>query len=176
MFVSVPFLAEKIELVPIDSIEPHPANPNQGDQGAIGESIDTVGFYNVILVQRSSGRIIAGEHRWKALAERGAPEAPVVYLDVDDETAVRIMVADNEIPRRTSHPDDSALAALLVDLQQQTERGIVGTGFDTNALDLLLADLNAPRGFLPTDENPRLDELAPKPPVVCPECGATWTP
>lgn len=135
-------LAKAVEVVPVDSITPHPSNPNEGDQGAIGESIDAVGFYSTIYVQRSTNRILAGEHRWRALRERGGTEAPVVFLDVDDETALRILIADNEIPRRTSRADDSALAALLVDLQQQTERGIVGTGWDGSGLDLLLADLN----------------------------------
>lgn len=151
----VTFLAEQIEHVPIDSIEPHPANPNQGDVGAISESIDAVGgFYNVVFVQRATGRIIAGEHRWRTLHERGAQTAPVVYLDVDDATALRIMVGDNEIPRRTSHADEPRLAELLVDLAQQTEQGLAGTGFDGDGLDRLLADLVAPGHSSPSDAKP----------------------
>lgn len=136
-------MAETVEQVPIDAIHPHPDNPNQGDVGAISESIDAVGgFYNVVFVQRATGRIIAGEHRWRTLHARGAPVAPVIYLDVDDETALRILIADNELPRRTSHADEHRLAALLTDLAQQSERGLAGTGFDGDALDRLLADLN----------------------------------
>lgn len=138
---TVRFLAEQIEHVAIESIEPHPLNPNEGDVGAITESVDAVGFYSVVFVQASSRRIVAGESRWRSLLGRGATTAPVVFLDIDDETAVRIMVGDNEIPRRTSRPDDARLAVLLVDLSQQSAHGIAGTGFDLDGLDRLVADV-----------------------------------
>lgn len=140
----VPFLASEIVRVPIDSIAPHPANPNVGDVGSIGESIDQVGFYSTVYVQQSSGMILAGEHRWRALRDRGSVDVPVVFLDVDDETALRILIADNEIPRQHSYADDTRLAALLTDLATQTPRGLLGTGFDGDGLDRLLADLNTP--------------------------------
>lgn len=160
----VRFLAERIEHVPIDSIEPHPDNPNEGDVGAIEESVDAVGgFYNVIFVQQSSGRIIAGEHRWRTLQQRGSPTAPVVYLDVDDATALRIMIGDNEIPRRRSRPDERALAELLTDLAQQTSEGLAGTGFDGQALDDLVAFVAGP---------PDLDELARN--LGAPEMSDFW--
>ncbi len=129
-------------MVPLDELHDFPGNPNEGDVGAVGESVDEVGFYQVLFVQKSSNRILAGHTRRDTLRDKGETHAPVVYLDVDDEAATRILVGDNEIPRRTSRADDSALAALLVDLQQQTERGIVGTGWDGSDLDRLLADLS----------------------------------
>lgn len=142
--LDVQFLAEQIVRVPIDSIVPHPANPNVGDVGAIGESIDSVGFYSTVYVQQSSGMILAGEHRWRALRAKGSQDVPVVFLDVDDETALRILLADNEIPRQHSYADDSRLAALLTDLATQTPRGLFGTGFDGDGLDRLISGLNTP--------------------------------
>lgn len=139
----VALLAEKIELVPIDSIEPHPDNPNEGDVGEIASSIEAIGgFYQVIFVQRSTGRILAGEHRWRTLSAAGAPEAPVVFLDVDDATALRILIGDNEIPRRHSRPNEARLSELLLDLQQSSPIKLAGTGFDHEDLDRLLADLS----------------------------------
>lgn len=168
------FLAREIELVPIGSIEPHPENPNKGDPEKIGESIDEVGFYSVIYVQKSSRRIIAGEHRWRALTDRGADAAPVVFLDVDDETALRIMVGDNELPRRHSRADDEALASIL-DRLAASPAGLSGTGLDDEDLSRLLADLHAPESFAPTPgANPRLDQLADPEPTVCPKCGHAW--
>ena len=41
------------ESVPIDSITPHPENPNQGDRAAIAHSIETNGFYGFVICQRS---------------------------------------------------------------------------------------------------------------------------
>lgn len=136
-------LAETIERVPIESIQPHPANPNEGDVGAIDESVDALGgkFYQVIFVQRSTGNIIAGEHRWKTLRARGVTEAPVVFLDVDDAEAARIMVGDNEIPRRHSRAVPDRLTALLTDLaQQRPDVGLAGTGWDSSDLDRMITD------------------------------------
>ena len=65
-------LADGYELdpaVPLGDLRPHPKNPNQGDVGAIVESIETVGFYGTVTAQkprngRKHGRILAGEHRY----------------------------------------------------------------------------------------------------------------
>lgn len=161
--VGLRMLPEGLEFVEPDALQPHPANPNQGDVGAIGDSIDSVGFYSTIYAQRSTGRILAGEHRWLALKERGATAVPVIYLDVDDEDALRILIADNEIPRRTSHADDARLSALLTDLAQQTGRGLVGTGFDGDRLDALIADVSRP---LRLTKGPQDEERE-----RCGECG-----
>lgn len=148
------FLAQTIDNVPIDSIEPHPDNPNEGDVGAISESVDALdgAFYNIVFVQKSSGRIIAGEHRWRTLKARGSDVAPVVFLDVTDEQALRIMIGDNEIPRRRSRAREDLLGQLLVDLAQQSDAGLLGTGFDDADLDLLLAQAVAPHAFDPNAE------------------------
>lgn len=139
----VDLLAERVERVPIDELHPSDNNPNEGDVGAIDESVDAVGFYSVIFAQLSTKRIIAGEHRWRALKAKGSPVAPVVFLDVDDETADRIMVADNELPRETSRAIPDKLAALLTDLST-TDRGIAGTGHTDDSLDRLLRSLTPP--------------------------------
>lgn len=136
-------IARDIEIVASDSVTPHPDNPNEGDVGAIVESIEEVGFYEPILVQESSRRIISGEHRWRALTAMGRPEVPVTFIDVDDETALRILIGANEIARRGSRVDEQRLAKLLTDLAQQTDT-LAGTGFDMDALDSLLADLAMP--------------------------------
>lgn len=138
---AVRFLAEQIERVPLDSIHPHPDNPNEGDVGAIVESISENDFYETILVQRSTGRILSGEHRWRALGAMNADVAPVVYLDVDDEHALRILIGANEIPRRLSRTNDTVLAELLIRLSEDTTAGLLGTGFDGGDLDDLLNDL-----------------------------------
>jgi ParB-like chromosome segregation protein Spo0J len=88
------------ELVAVEALTPHPDNPNTGDVDAIEESMGEVGWYGVITAQRSTGRILAGEHRWKAAKARGASMVPVYWKDVDDIGALRIMIGDNEIARR----------------------------------------------------------------------------
>lgn len=90
---------QEYEMVPIDAIEPHPQNVNQGDVEAIVESIRHNRFYGAVTVQKSSNRIIAGKHRWLAAKKCGLNAVPVIWADVDDEEALRIMLADNRTTR-----------------------------------------------------------------------------
>lgn len=166
-------LAEEIVRVPIDSISPHPSNPNEGDVGAIVESVGAVGgFYQVIIVQRSTGLILAGEHRWRALRAAGSAVAPVVFLDVDDETAVRILVGDNEIPRRLSRARVDDLGRLLADLRDQSLAGLSGTGFDDASFSRLLDEIR--RSSAPP-EFPDAEAKASDTDHLCPRCGYQWS-
>ena len=157
------------ETVAIDAVRPHPSNPRQGDIGAIHQSIDANGFYGAVIAQKATGHILAGNHRWQAARQAGATEVPVTWVDVDDDHALRILLADNRTNDLASY-DDSALADVLKELQESTGT-LAGTGYDGDDLDDLLAELNP--NFLPTDEEPpRLDQKAP---VTCPECGHEFT-
>jgi DNA modification methylase len=102
--------------------------------------IEENGWYGVIVAQRSSGRILAGNHRWRAAKAAGMSELPVAYLDVDDDRAERILLADNRSNDLASY-DDHALADLLQTLTA-TDDGLLGTGYDGDDLDQLLRDLN----------------------------------
>jgi ParB-like chromosome segregation protein Spo0J len=165
-------LAREIELVPIDSVRPHPLNPNQGDVDAIGESADEVGFYQIIGVQRSSGLIVFGEHRWKLLVERGSPVAPVVFYDWDDAQTLKVLVGDNEIPRQHSRADDRALAHALQALGGPEEGALAGTGHDAESLRKLLAGLADPT---PPLAFPDAEALAGHIEHRCPSCGYSWS-
>jgi len=126
-------------LVPIDSVKQHPRNVNSGDIEAIADSILANGFYNPVIVQRSSGHIIAGNHRYAALLSLGATDVPAVSVDVDDERALRMMLADNrtsELSRRDEH----GLERLLSELSEGID-GLVGTGYEDDDLaDLIRAN------------------------------------
>ena len=170
-------LADGYELdpaVPVDQLRPHPDNPNQGDVGAIVESIETVGFYGVVTAQkprngRKLGRILAGEHRWLAAKAEGAESIPVNWLDVDDEESKRILLGDNQIARLASL-DMAAQAAMLTALAG-TDRGLAGTGTDGDDLDQLLNDL-ANQDIHPQPEPPPPDE-PPSEPITT--HGDIWT-
>lgn len=86
---------EAMESVALSSLKPHPKNPRQGDVGAIYESIEANGFYGAVVAQKSTGHVLAGNHRMLAAQHAGAGSVPVVWVDVDDETALRIPLADN---------------------------------------------------------------------------------
>jgi len=63
-------------VVPIDSIRPHPRNPNKGSVEVIRESLRIHGQYRTIVVQRSTGFVLAGNTTWRAAKEEGWTGAP----------------------------------------------------------------------------------------------------
>lgn len=124
------------ETIAIDALRPHPRNPREGDIGAIHQSIQTNGFYGTIIAQRSTGHILAGNHRWQAAQQSGATTIPVTWVDVDDDHALRILLADNRTNDLATY-DDNELASLLQQLYEQTGT-LQGTGYDTDDLDDLI--------------------------------------
>lgn len=160
------------EVVGVDQIQPHPRNARQGDVGAIHESIASNGFYGAVVAQRSTGYILAGNHRWMAACAAGASEIPVTWVDVDDDRALRILLADNRTNDIASY-DDNALADLLTELAQ-TPLGLDGTGFDGDALDELLADLGREDTTQSADPAPQIDRAAELQEVWGTERGQIW--
>lgn len=154
--------------VPIDSIHPHPENVNEGDVGAITESLDANGWYGAVLVQESSGRIIAGKHRWLSAKHQGRETVPVIFIDVDDDRARRIMLADNAITRKGR--DEARALANLLEALAATDDGLTGTGYDGDDLDQLLKELEAPLGGGP-GEFPDVDPDDMTFEHTCPKCG-----
>jgi|APHM01.1.fsa_nt_gi Predicted transcriptional regulators len=156
------------ERVHIDSIQPHPANPNDGDVASIAESIRQNGFYGRIVVRDSTGQILAGEHRWRAAQEVGLAEVPIERVECDDDTAMRILLADNRTAEKAERQDEP-LANLLEHLDTTTE-GLTGTGYDGGDLDDLLDELDPapPDDFDTFDEDIETD-------YCCPKCGYEWS-
>lgn len=139
---AVRFLKLEHTEVAIDSIKPHPENPRQGDVGAIAQSIDKHGFYGEVLVQRSTGFIIAGSHRWKALKAKGAKKAPAAIADLDDDEAKAIMLDDNRANDLATY-DDTVLTKLLQEFQ---DKGTLAdrTLYTGDDLDARLASARTP--------------------------------
>jgi ParB-like chromosome segregation protein Spo0J len=133
---------ENLQVVssPIDEIERHPDNANESDIQALTESIEISGFYAPVLVQASTGYILAGNHRWEVMKAAGEESIPVIFLDVDDIEAKRIMVADNKITRLGI--DDPTRLAQLLDAISESDEGLLGTGFDAAELQTLLDSLD----------------------------------
>lgn len=127
---------QEYELVPVAGLRPHPKNPRKGDTVAIADSIVHNGFYGAVVAQRSTGYILAGNHRHKAAADTGADEVPTIWVDCDDEQALRILLADNRTNDLAGY-DEKALAELLSGLDS-----LDGTGYDQAALDEFLAGID----------------------------------
>ncbi|MEV1168597.1 ParB/RepB/Spo0J family partition protein [Nonomuraea sp. NPDC049784] len=130
-------VSQAYRMVPVGDLEPHPENPHRGDVDVIAESIAKNGFYGTVMVQKSRMRIIAGEHRWRGAKKRGLAEVPALVIDVDDDTATRIMLADNRTAEFGAY-DDQVLAGLLRGLDD-----LDGTGWSDDDLNDLLADIDS---------------------------------
>lgn len=133
---------QAVEMVPPGALKLHPRNVNDGDVGAIHESIQHNGFYGTIVAQRSTGYVLAGNHRLQAAQHAGATEVPVVWVDVDDDHALRILLADNRTTR-LGNDDPEALARLLQEIAD-TAGTLDGTAYSGDDLDELLAGLSRP--------------------------------
>ena len=130
-------LDQEYEVVEVDRIRPHPETPRHGNLGAIRESIRANGFYGTCLVQLSTGHILVGNHRYIAATQEGLTEVPVVWTDVDDATARRIMLADNRTTDLATY-DDSVLVELLTAVARNDD--LVGSGYTSEDIELLLGD------------------------------------
>jgi hypothetical protein len=124
------------DAIPVGSLTEHPANPNVGDVGVISDSLDAHGFLGAVLVQRSTGRVLAGNHRLRTAVAKGATTLPGFWLDVDDDEAEEILAIDNESGRRGTY-DEGKLIALLT-RRSDSPRGLKPAGFtDARLADLL---------------------------------------
>lgn len=132
-------LNDKYEMVAVDSLKTHPRNVRQGDLGAIVESIKANGFYGTCVVQKSTRYILVGNHRYLAALEAQIPAVPVVWIDCDDDRALRVMLSDNQTSDIANN-NPNALAELLAELAG-TPLELSGTGFDCDDLDELIASL-----------------------------------
>jgi len=129
-------LPQTYEVVAIGSLKPHPKNPRQGDMAAIRSSIDANGWFGAVLAQKSTGFILAGNHRYRAACQRGAETIPVLWIDCDDQAALRILLADNRTSDLAEY-DDAWLAELLEQMKDDGAE-LLGTGFDDAAVGELL--------------------------------------
>ena len=142
--------------VPLEDLYTHPRNIRQGDIGAICTSLEAHGQYRPIVVQRSTGHILAGNHTYQAARSLGWSHVAATYVECDDEQALRILLVDNRANDLATY-DDTALADLLRELAA-TELGLEGTLYDGDALDTLLDDISDPV------ETPSLQDMFGVPP------------
>jgi hypothetical protein len=118
--------------VALDTLIEFEGNPRKGNVKELVESLKHNGQYKPIVVQKSTKHILAGNHLWKAAKELGWTEIDVVEVDVNDEQAKKIVVADNRLADMGGY-DEQALLDLLGDID------LSGTGYVPADVDDLLA-------------------------------------
>jgi ParB-like chromosome segregation protein Spo0J len=100
-------------------------------------------FYGAVVAQRSTGAILAGNHRWDAARSEGLEKSPAVWVDVSDTVAKQLLLSDNKISDLARYADD-ALATVFLDLRGQN--ALEGSGYNEADLgDLLKSMGNAIR-------------------------------
>ena len=151
--------------ISIDDIHTHPSNVRQGDVGAICESLKAHGQYRPIVFQQSTKRILAGNHTWKAAKALGWQQIAATPIICDDQQALRILLADNKANDLATY-DEPELVELLKQLAD-TDEGLLGTLFDEDELDSLIADQS--HFELPTD----VDDVPENVPAVS-KLGDVW--
>lgn len=114
------------------SLVEHPDNPRDGDDAAVAESIDVNGFYGAIIAQESTRRILAGHTRRRNLMAGGAAAGPVLYVDVDDKRARRILLSDNRTAELAAW-----IPGKLADVLTAMGGDTTGTGF--SPADVMIA-------------------------------------
>lgn len=129
---------DRAKMVLIRDLTPWAKNPRKNDPAvdAVADSIRRFGFASPILARVEDGRVIAGHTRLKAAIKLGMEAVPVRYLDLDDDAANALALADNKLGELAEW-DDAALAEILRDLEQKSEP-IDNLGWTTDELNALL--------------------------------------
>lgn len=172
-----------IEYMPLDDVARAPRNPKGHATEDIEASFKRFGFVEPITMDDRTGRLVSGHGRLDELTRaRDAGETPPDGIDVDedgawlapvvrgwdsrsDDDADAYLVAANFIGEKGGW-DQPGLADLLVDLRSRDS--LVGTGYDADRLDNLLASL---RRREPDPPDPDVDG-EPVEPVTQP--GDVW--
>jgi hypothetical protein len=81
--------------VDISEVRPWHKNARQGDVGLLSESLRLNGQYKPIIVQKATGKIVAGNHTWRAARALKWGKIAVQFLDVSDSDAEKIVLVDN---------------------------------------------------------------------------------
>ena len=85
-----------VEMVDVSDLIKHPENPRVGDINAIAASIKANGWWGTIVAQKSTSYVLAGNHRLEAAVKLQMATVPVYWVDVDDQQAIKILLADNK--------------------------------------------------------------------------------
>ena len=132
--------------IDIDTVHPHPRNVRQGDIGAISQSLQAHGQFRAITYQKSTGRILAGNHTWKAAKALGWTKIVASAVVCDDDQALKILLVDNRSSDLATY-DDKELMELLKELSQNDPL-LEGTLYDGDDLDDLVFKLEGSLGFV----------------------------
>lgn len=115
---------------------------NDGAVDQVAESIKSFGFATPIVARKEDYRIISGHTRLKAAKLLGLEEVPVRLLDVTEQQADALALADNRLGEIAAW-DDGLLSEILEDLKDN-DYDIDTLGFSQQELDQLIGEWQDP--------------------------------
>ncbi|MCD4558239.1 ParB/RepB/Spo0J family partition protein [Schaalia sp. lx-100] len=123
--------------VPTESLNLYYKNPRLGNVTKIAESLQRNGQYRAIVVNKGThtGRhmeVLAGNHTLKAARQIGMETITAHIIDVDEDQATRIVLADNKTADLGTY-DNELITQLIDTLNEDYE----GTGYTEQDLDEL---------------------------------------
>ena len=134
-----------VVMVPLSEVIPWSRNPRRNDDAAdrLLPTIGKLGWTTPILLQKGTGRVLAGHTRLKAAAKMELTEIPAIYLDVTETEAKEITISDNRLGELAEW-DGGELGALLKELAEDDGADLLAVGYNDEELDELLAALSEP--------------------------------
>ena len=155
--------------VDIATLKPWRRNPRDNAAAVrdVAQSITRFGWGAPILAREDDRRIIAGHTRYKAAQELGLEEVPVRFLNLNEEEATLLALADNKLGELASW-DEVKLEEVIQELADE-DVDLAGLGWDDDELGQILQTLEKELGDGDPDEIP--DELQEDPIT---QLGDTW--
>ena len=132
------------------TLTPWESNPRDNAEAIdqVARSIERFGFASPIIARKADGRIIAGHTRHAAALRLDLKDVPVRFLDLDEQTASALALADNKLGEIATWTDDT-LAEVLTALEEDGV-DLDGLGWTGDELDRLLDSM--------TPEEPEAEE------------------
>src|SRR5438477_10829218 len=108
--------------LPVETIHPNPRQPRRRFDAeattALADSIKAQGIVQPVLVRpRTAGgfELIAGERRWRAAQQAGAPTIPALVRETDDRDTLLLGIVENVAREQLSPVEEARAYALLID-------------------------------------------------------------
>lgn len=134
-------MISEVVKVKLTDLKEYPDNPRIGNVTVIAESLKENGQFRPLIVQKSTMQILGGNHTYKGAKKLRWKTIDVVFVDVDDDHARKIVLADNRTSDMATY-DTEALMKVISELDTPD----VGTGYSTadiTALVTAIAEKNA---------------------------------
>jgi len=126
-----------VAMVPVDRLSPYPGNARRGNVERIAESLAAYGQWRPIVAQKSTGHVLVGNHMLQAATSLGWGSLAVYWMDVDDDTARRILLMDNRSSDGALYDDDD-----LRMLFEALDGDVTATGWSEADMEKLLRDID----------------------------------